>query len=203
MKVASSEDFAMALARAKELASSEGPQAACDFLAGCEGEPSLIVHLRAETLSQLRDDKPSLLQAEADWRELGPESRDIAFQLACVLQNLIEYQSRQESRAAVIEQEAQRLREGAASLRAGRPRRGGRASSAYPGLGQPRQRVRLHGARCRSSLLLRPSDRFDRRFRDGPGQLRDGANRYRGFHGRAPRTHPCRRRTSSRSRAQG
>ena len=101
----------MALARAKELASSEGPQAACDFLAGCEGEPSLIVHLRAETLSQLRDDKPSLLQAEADWRELGPESRDIAFQLACVLQNLIEYQSRQESRAAVIEQEAQRLRE--------------------------------------------------------------------------------------------
>lgn len=111
MRVASRDDFATALARAKELASSEGPQVARDFLASCEGERSLIVHLRAETLAQLSDDRPSLLQAEADWRELGPESSGIAFQLACVLQRLIEHRAREEGRAAVIELEAQRLRE--------------------------------------------------------------------------------------------
>lgn len=111
MEVASTEDFAAALARAHELAENDGSQAARDFLAGCTGEAALLVHLRAEIYARQRDDRDSLLEAETAWRELGPESSGIGFQLACVLQSLIELRAREEGRAAVIEQEAERLRE--------------------------------------------------------------------------------------------
>jgi hypothetical protein len=90
MEVASTEDFAAALARAHELAENEGSQAARDFLAGCTGEAALLVHLRVEIYARQRDDRDSLLEAETAWRELGPESSGIGFQLACVLQSLIE-----------------------------------------------------------------------------------------------------------------
>jgi tetratricopeptide (TPR) repeat protein len=111
MEVASDRDFAAALARVKELDESQGAKAAREFIATCQGTPSLILQLRAAAHSTLRNDRPSLLEAEAAWRKLGPESSTVAFQLASTLQDLVELRARDEGRTAVIEHEAKRLRE--------------------------------------------------------------------------------------------
>lgn len=111
MEVANEGDFAAALGRVKELNESQGAEAARDFIATCQGTPFLILQLRAAAHSTMRDDRPSLLEAEAAWREIGPESSAVAFQLASTLQNLVELRARDEGRVAVIEHEAERLRE--------------------------------------------------------------------------------------------
>jgi tetratricopeptide (TPR) repeat protein len=111
MEVANEKDFTAALARVKELSENQGVEAVRDFIATCQGTPSLILQLQAAAHSTLRGDRPSLLEAEAAWRELGPESSAVAFQLASTLQNLVELRARDEGRAAVVEHEAERLRE--------------------------------------------------------------------------------------------
>lgn len=111
MEVASEKDFLAALARVKELSEGQGVETAREFIATCQGTPSLILQLRAAAYSTLSDDRPSLLEAAAAWRKLGPESSAVAFQLASTLQNLVELRARDEDRVAVIEHEAEHLRE--------------------------------------------------------------------------------------------
>jgi tetratricopeptide (TPR) repeat protein len=111
MEVIGEAEFTAAVARAKELGEREGSEAAREFIAGCQGSPALISQLRPAALATLRDDRPSLLEAEAAWRELEPDSSELAFQLASTIQNLVELRAREEDKVAVVEQEGTHLQE--------------------------------------------------------------------------------------------